>query len=81
MDTKLTLKLNEEVILRAKRYAKMKNISLSRLIESYLDAISGAEAGSLKTTPLIEKLSGVISLPEGFDYKKERGEHIDEKYS
>ena len=81
MDTKLTLKLNEEVIFRAKRYAKRKNISLSRLIESYLDAISGEDAGPLKTTPLIEKLSGVIRLPKGFDYKKERGEHLDDKYS
>ena len=81
MDTKLTLKLNAEVIHRAKQYAKKRKISLSRLIESYLDAISGEETGSLKTTSLLEGLSGVIDLPEEYDYRKERGDHLESKHS
>lgn len=40
METKLTLRLNEKVIERAKVYARIHNISLSKLIESYLDSIS-----------------------------------------
>jgi hypothetical protein len=36
MDTKLTLKLNGDIIEQAKTYAKKKNTSLSKLIESYL---------------------------------------------
>ncbi len=81
MDTKLTLKLSAEVITRAKLYAKKRHISLSRLIESYLDSISGEEEEGLTTTPLIERLSGVIGLPEDFDYRKERGESLERKYS
>jgi len=40
MDTKLTLKLDKEVINRAKRYAESKRISLSKLIESYLQLLT-----------------------------------------
>ena len=40
MDSKLTLKLNEKVIDRAKKYASNKKLSLSRLIENYLDSIT-----------------------------------------
>ncbi|WP_371068089.1 DUF6364 family protein, partial [Salmonella enterica] len=35
MDTKLTLRLNADIIKHAKTYAKEKNTSLSKLIESY----------------------------------------------
>jgi predicted HicB family RNase H-like nuclease len=40
MDTKLTLKLDHAIIEQAKLYAKKKNTSLSKLIESYLGYIS-----------------------------------------
>jgi hypothetical protein len=80
VDTKLTLKLRAEVISRAKLYAKKRKISLSRIIESYLDSISGEEEGDLTTTPLIERLSGVVDLPESYDYKKERAEDLERKH-
>ena len=81
MDSKLTLKLDTEVIARAKQYAKRKKISLSRLIESYLDAISSDEVEVTKTTPLVERLSGVIDLPEDFDYRSERDDSIEKKHT
>jgi hypothetical protein len=40
MDTKLTLKLNEDVIASAKKYASDMQLSLSRLIENYLDSLT-----------------------------------------
>lgn len=36
MDTKLTLKLNQESILLAKNYVVEKGISLSKLVENFL---------------------------------------------
>lgn len=80
MDTKLTLKLDAEVISRAKEFAKVRKISLSRLIESYLDALTGKDTESFKSTPLIEGLSGVIKLPDDFDYRKEMGDHLERKH-
>jgi hypothetical protein len=82
MDTKLTLRLNENVIERAKAYARNHKISLSKMIESYLDSITKQKEGEKKTpiTPLVESLSGVIDLPAEFDYKKEYRDYLAEKY-
>ncbi len=81
MDTKLTIKLDNEVIARAKRYAQHRKTSLSRLIESYLDFVTKSEPDDIEITPLVKSLSGVITLPEGFDYKKERTDFLIRKYS
>ena len=82
METKLTLRLNDHVIERAKRYAKSQKISLSKMIESYLDNLTREKDSDSKTpvTPLVESLSGVISLPSDYDYKKEYADYLTEKY-
>lgn len=82
METKLTLRLNDEVIERAKVYAKKHKISLSKMIESYLDSITSQKNDEKKIaiTPLVESLSGVISLPSDFDYKKDYREFLNDKY-
>jgi hypothetical protein len=78
MNAKLTLKLSAVVISRAKDYAKRRKTSLSKLVESYLDAITREEEGVL-ITPLVKRLSGVLELPEDFDYRKERMEELQKK--
>ncbi len=82
METKLTLRLNDHVIKRAKIYAKKQRTSLSKMIESYLDSLTKEKSTEQETeiTPLIESLSGVIDLPKDFDYKKEYRDYIIEKY-
>ena len=40
MESKLTLKLNKDIIDLAKTYAKEHNISLSKLIENYLQTVT-----------------------------------------
>ena len=83
MDTKLTLRLNDSVIERAKIYARSHKISLSKMIESYLDSLTKQteeEKKKASITPLVESLSGVIDLPADFDYKKEYRSYLDEKY-
>ena len=82
METKLTLRLNDKVIERAKIYAKSHKISLSKLIESYLDSLTGEKDTRNKKsiTPLVDSLSGVIELPPDFDYKKEYADYLTDKY-
>ena len=80
MDTKLTLKLNGDVIEQAKAYAKKKNTSLSKLIESYLGLLI-APNEKQEVTPLVKSLSGVLDLPEDFDNKTNYRKHIVDKYS
>jgi len=82
METKLTLRLNDRVIERAKIYAKSHKISLSKMIESYLDSLTREKEtdSKISITPLVESLSGVINLPPDFDYKTEYADYLTEKY-
>ncbi len=82
METKLTLRLNDRVIKRAKIYARYHRISLSKMIESYLDSVTSEKESDKKAaiTPLVESLSGVIDLPTDYDYKKEYTDYLIEKY-
>ena len=79
MNTKLTLKLDNSIIELAKNYAKNKNTSLSKLIESYLGKLVEPNE-SYEITPLVKSLSGVIDLPKNFDYKKKYKTHLLNKY-
>lgn len=80
MDKKLTLSLDETIIESAKNYAKSNDISLSKLIESYLTTLTKPEGNSAKITPLVESLSGVISLEKDFDVKDSYANYLIEKY-
>ena len=82
MEKKLTLRLNDNVIKRAKKYAKHRKISLSKMIEAYLDSLTKEKDTDeqVEITPLIKSLSGIIDVPDDFDYKKEYREYIEKKY-
>ncbi|KAA3644500.1 MAG: hypothetical protein DWP98_12040 [Bacteroidetes bacterium] len=80
MDKKLTLSLDKSIIESAKNYAKSNNISLSKLIESYLTTLTKRKRSSTEITPLVESLSGVINLDEDFDVKDAYTDYLIEKY-
>lgn len=82
MDKKLTLSLNQNVIEKAKDYAKRNKTSLSKMIEAYFDSLTNNEnnENEIQITPLVESLCGVIELPEDFDYKKSKAKYLIEKY-
>lgn len=82
MDSKLTLKLDENIIERAKKYASAKKLSLSKLIESYLNSLTkeGEEENDFEISPFVRSISSGASIPADIDYKKEYAEHLDEKY-
>ena len=69
MNTKLTLSINKSIIERAKRYARGNNQSLSQIIESYLEKITSRnpEMGD----PELDRIRGIIQLPNDFDLKSE----------
>lgn len=81
MNAKLTLRLNAEIKAKAKRYARAQKTSLSKIIEDYLRRLVREKKTGLKVTPLVESLTGVISLPEDYDYKKEYRAYLMQKYS
>ena len=82
MDTKLTLKLDSDIIETAKEYAKKRKTSLSKLIENYLSLLTELNSKKERSnvTPLVKSLSGVVKLPKGYDEKKGYGDYLLKKY-
>ncbi len=81
MNTKLTLTIEQNVIEKAKRYAKGKGHSLSDIIENYLKIITNDGAKSeMEITPIVKSLRGSFKAPSDFDYKKELTKSLSKKY-
>jgi hypothetical protein len=80
MDTKLTLSLDKIIIEKAKNYAKSQEISLSKLIESYLSSLTSKTHSDIEITPLVESLSGVVELTEDFDARGDYSDYLMDKY-
>jgi hypothetical protein len=81
MDTKLTLKLDQEIIEKAKHYASEKKISLSRIIENYLNSLTSDKTNNdIQISPFVKSLSSGIKIPADYDYKKDRADYLEQKY-
>ena len=78
MATKLTLSIDENIIKKAKVFAKKSNRSLSDIIASYLNKIT--DTVNDESDAELEKIRGIISLPEGFAEKKELRKILAEKH-
>ncbi|MDH4474153.1 MAG: DUF6364 family protein [Fluviicola sp.] len=79
MNTKLTLNLDKGVIEQAKSYAKDNHVSLSKLIENYLDSLTRKTKQKSSVSSLVESLTGII--PNDYDEKKDYRDYITKKYS
>jgi predicted CopG family antitoxin len=82
MNTKLTLTIEQDVIQKAKDYAKKKNRSLSDIIENYLKSLTKEENKSrkLNLSPVVQSLKGSFKMPVDYDYKEELRKGLEEKY-
>lgn len=82
MNTKLTLTIEQDVIQKAKKYAKDKNRSLSDIIENYLKSLTQekSDENKPKLTPIVKSLKGSFKMPEDFDYKEELKKVLEEKH-
>jgi hypothetical protein len=78
METKLTLKMEQKVIHTAKLYAKRHNRSLSKMVENYFRNLIPERNFSPKHSPIVEKLSGVLSEDdlERIAHEDERARYI-----
>ena len=83
MLTKLTLTIDDTVIKRAKKYAQIKNKSISRMVEEYLDIISDESNKELNfeqlSSPITDGMVGVVK-DNGKDYKQLLEEALVERY-
>jgi len=81
MDSKLTLSLNKSIIEQAKLYAKSNDVSLSRLIESYLKSLTlEKDTNDFDISPFVKSISTGVKIPTDINYKKEYTDHLMQKY-
>lgn len=81
MNTKLTLNIDKDIIEEAKVYAKSHRVSLSKLIENYLNSLTKDTKKSNEkssVSSLVESLTGII--PSDYNEKKDYRDYIDKKY-
>lgn len=87
MKTKLTLNVDHKIIERAKKVSAKRKVSLSAIVEDYLDKISEKSVLNTDETnepSLLERIrkytNNAKPFPEDYDYKKVWHDHLDEKY-
>ena len=80
MEAKLTLKLNNGAILRAKEYVLEKKTSLSSIVENFFDSLTLSKENEKFTySPLVNELSGLIHLDADYDYKSDYASYLEHK--
>lgn len=83
MHSKLTLKLDENIITRAKKYAADKKLSLSRLIEMYLDSLTNDVQNDFEISAFVKSIANGKQIPNDIKehtLKSDRIDYLDEKY-
>ncbi len=79
MNTKLTLRLDEDLIRSAKRHASLMGKSVSQMVADYFYLLDKKSSkGNQQITPVVKSLRGSLkgSGVDEKDYKK----HLEEKY-
>jgi len=82
MDTKLTLKLDQHVIEKAKLYARRRGVSLSRVVESYFLGLTRDEASAPRElTGIVAELAGILAGKDVDISKQGYADYLARKYS
>ena len=81
METKLTLKLNDSSISRAKEYVSQAGTSLSAIVENFFNNLTlNGDKSEFSYGSLVNELSGIIHLDENYDYKSDYISYLNKKY-
>lgn len=81
MGTKLTLRLDETLIKNAKRLAKTRKISLSRMVSDYFKSISAQQKKEIVDSPILSEITGILpSKADNKKFLKSYKKHIEDKY-
>lgn len=78
MQTKLTLRIEKELVQKAKRHSRKSGKSVSKLVSDYFRIIDAAEGSEEDVTPWARSLLGVMkgSGVSEEDYRR----HLEEKH-
>ena len=67
--SKLTLSVDKSIAMRAKRYSKQRHVSVSKLVEEYLDVIS-TPPQEADQPPILRSLRGTLKSADPAEYRK-----------
>ena len=82
MQAKLTLKLDENAVVRAQKYAVSTHQSLSSIVEGYFMSLTHRAVGvARKPTPIVNALAGSIKGSRDRQTSDEYTEYLEGKYS
>ncbi len=81
MSTKLTLRLNDSVIRKAKKTAQSKGVSLSRMVEDYFKSVAAQGTEEVRESPVLYEVAGVLKGTQNAqEFRSRYRKHITEKY-
>jgi hypothetical protein len=75
MSSKLTLSVDEKVTRRAKRYARRRGTSVSRMVEHFLDAVTAPPEDTARA-PILRRLRGALRGAGKADHRR----YLEKKY-
>jgi hypothetical protein len=78
--TKLTLSVDEDVVESAKQIAEANKTSVSAMFSQFVRSITAMKNRRRKIGPLTRKLSGIVKVPAGKDYRELVTNALEEKY-
>ena len=82
MEAKLTLSLDNSIISKAKEYAKLNGLSLSRMVENYFSNLTNNNKinhSNEGKTPITDSLIGVVKY-ENISTDSLKNDYLMEKY-
>jgi hypothetical protein len=74
--SKLTLSVDSRVVARAKRYAKLRGLSVSEMVEAYLTAVAEPASPASQDAPILGSVRGSLKHADLDEYRK----HLASKY-
>lgn len=64
MTSKLTLAVDGAIVKKAKKYARQRNLSLSKLVEYFFAALAlKTDENNIQLSPITQELAGMIKSP------------------
>jgi DNA-binding transcriptional regulator YdaS (Cro superfamily) len=73
---KLTLSVDDRVVSRAKQYAKLRGVSVSEMVQTYLAVVAGPTSPATGAAPILRSVRGVLKNADIDEYRR----HLAAKY-
>lgn len=80
MTIKLTLRIDKEIVKKAKRVAELRGTSVSKLIEGFISSLPEKDESEETAVDMIKKIMNGKITNSNVDWRKAKEEHLIRKY-